>query len=159
MNAADVSKYGHGTVLQALEGLPPEAWETGGVCGVWSVKDIVAHLASYEQLLVEVLATLLEPGPTPYRDEFVAPGGGFNDRQVALRAAHGAEEVLAEYRDANARVAGLLARLPAETLREPGTLPWYGGEYALDDFLVYMYYGHKREHCAQIAVYRDRLTP
>ena len=78
MNAADVSKYGHGTVLQALEGLPPEAWETGGVCGVWSVKDIVAHLASYEQLLVEVLATLLEPGPTPYRDEFVAPGGGFN---------------------------------------------------------------------------------
>ena len=78
---------------------------------------------------------------------------------MALRAAHGAEEVLAEYRDANARVAGLLARLPAETLREPGTLPWYGAEYALDDFLVYMYYGHKREHCAQIAVYRDRLTP
>jgi hypothetical protein len=30
-------------------------------------------------------------------------------------------------------------------------------EYALDDFIVYQYYGHKREHCAQIAVFRDKL--
>jgi len=29
--------------------------------------------------------------------------------------------------------------------------------YALDDFLVYAYYGHKREHSAQIAAFRDRL--
>ena len=30
--------------------------------------------------------------------------------------------------------------------------------YALDDVLVYMYYGHKREHSAQIAAFRDRLS-
>jgi len=29
--------------------------------------------------------------------------------------------------------------------------------YALDDVIVYMYYGHKREHNAQIAAFRDRL--
>jgi proline iminopeptidase len=38
----------------------------------------------------------------------------------------------------------------------------YGGfialEYALDDFIVYNYYGHKREHSAQIAVFRDRAV-
>jgi hypothetical protein len=28
-------------------------------------------------------------------------------------------------------------------------------EYALDDYIVYAYYGHKREHSAQIAVFRD----
>jgi hypothetical protein len=33
----------------------------------------------------------------------------------------------------------------------------YGLEYALDDFIVYAYYGHKREHTAQIAVFRDTL--
>jgi hypothetical protein len=27
----------------------------------------------------------------------------------------------------------------------------------LDDFIVYTYYGHKREHAAQIAAFRDRL--
>ena len=42
-------------------------------------------------------------------------------------------------------------------LREVGTLPWDGEDYALDDFLVYGYYGHKREHSAQIAAFRDRL--
>ncbi len=30
------------------------------------------------------------------------------------------------------------------------------GTSALDDFLVYAYYGHKREHSAQIAAFRDR---
>ncbi|MGQ9887993.1 MAG: maleylpyruvate isomerase N-terminal domain-containing protein [Aggregatilineales bacterium] len=49
VNANDILKYGHLTVLQAVDGLPPADWETPGVCGVWSVKDIVAHLASYER--------------------------------------------------------------------------------------------------------------
>jgi hypothetical protein len=51
----------------------------------------------------------------------------------------------------------LINRIPAERCRQVGTLPWYGAEYALDDMLVYMYYGHKREHAAQIAAFRDRL--
>ncbi len=51
----------------------------------------------------------------------------------------------------------MVAQLSSETLRQNGTLPWYGEGYALDDFLVYAYYGHKREHSAQIAAFRDRL--
>ncbi len=51
----------------------------------------------------------------------------------------------------------MVGRIPSETLRQNGTLPWYGMAYALDDFLVYAYYGHKREHSAQIAAFRDRL--
>ena len=51
----------------------------------------------------------------------------------------------------------LIGRIPAETLRQSGTIPWYGAEYALDDLIVYLYYGHKREHAAQIAAFRDRM--
>jgi DNA-binding transcriptional LysR family regulator len=50
-----------------------------------------------------------------------------------------------------------VAQLPPETLRQTGTLSWYGAVYALDDFLVYAYYGHEREHSAQIAAFRDHL--
>jgi hypothetical protein len=167
MNAIDILKYGHATVLRAIDGLPEQEWQTGGVCGVWSVKDIIAHLASYELVLAELLASF-QPGtpmpssstgasPTPMLDAFIEPGGRFNDAQVALRGSHGHAEVLAEYTGAYERVAALVAQLPAETLRQAGTLPWYGLEYALDDFLVYSFYGHKREHCAQIAVFRDRV--
>jgi hypothetical protein len=35
MNAADILKYGHLTVMRSIEGLPETDWETPGVCGVW----------------------------------------------------------------------------------------------------------------------------
>jgi hypothetical protein len=30
-------------------------------------------------------------------------------------------------------------------------------DYSLDDFIVYTYYGHQREHAAQTAAFRDRI--
>jgi hypothetical protein len=45
--------------------------------------------------------------------------------------------------------------IPTATLRAPGTIPWYGAEYALDDLIVYFNYGHKREHAGQIGLFRD----
>ena len=65
MNATDILKYGQLTVLQTLDGFSETTWETEGACGVWSVKDIIAHLASYEQILVEILATFTGGGSTP----------------------------------------------------------------------------------------------
>jgi hypothetical protein len=157
MNASDILMYGHRTVRSTIEGMPDAAWQTPGVCGVWSSKDILAHLTSYEWLLVDILHGFLDRAPTPYLDQFRAPEGNFNDTQVARRAQLSIGEVVAELDQAHAHVMELIARIPLETLRQPGTLPWYGVEYALDDLLVYMYYGHKREHCAQIAVFCDTL--
>lgn len=31
-----------------LSTLPPEGWETPSLCAEWSVKDVVAHMLSYE---------------------------------------------------------------------------------------------------------------
>jgi uncharacterized protein (TIGR03083 family) len=157
MNAADIVRYGQGTALQAVEGLPEADWLTGGVCGYWSVKDIVAHLASYEQVLAEVLTTLTSGGPTPLLERFTDRSGNFNDAEVAARQGLTVADTLAEFNEAHGRVVNALATIPVETLRQPGTIPWYGPEYALDDLLVYAFYGHKREHSAQIAVFRDRI--
>lgn len=168
MNASDILRYGHATVLRAIDGLAEAEWATGGVCGVWSVKDIIAHLTSYELVLQEVLSSFqvdsampsASPGTsaTPMLNAFIEPSGQFNDTQVALRSSYSHTDVLAEYTSTYEQVAALAAQLPAETFRQAGTLPWYGLEYALDDFIVYAFYGHKREHCAQIVVFRDRLA-
>ena len=69
----------------------------------------------------------------------------------------GKVEVLAEYDQAYDQGLRLLPRIPEAQLRQAGTLPWYGMEYSLEDFVVYQYYGHKREHCAQIAAFRDQF--
>ena len=157
MDASAIVKYGQGTALGAVEGLAKEDWTTVGVCGEWSVKDIVAHLASYEIVLAEVLETIEGDGPTPTLDRFTAPNGNFNETEVAARREQGVAEILAEFAEAHTRVTAALTALPTELLRQPGTLPWYGADYAIDDFIVYAYYGHKREHAAQIAAFRDRL--
>ena len=157
MNAVDILKYGQQTVLQAIDGFPETAWETPGACGVWSVKDIIAHLASYERVLVDILTTFTRSGATPALNTFLELGGQFNDREVNRRKERRIQDVLAELNDTSTQVMSLIVTLPPETLRQSGTLPWYGREYALDDLLVYMYYGHKREHSAQIAAFRDRL--
>ncbi len=158
MNASDILKYGQGTVLQAIENLPESAWEIPGACGVWSIKDIIAHLTSYEHVMVDVLSTFVSRGPTDYLSKFTEPGGGFNDSEVALRKGKTIKEVLGEFHDTHAQVMSLAERIPVETFRQTGTLPWYGMEYALDDFIVYTQYGHKREHSAQIAAFRDHLS-
>ncbi len=157
MNTADVLKYGQLTVLGTIDGMPEAAWNTPGVCGAWSAQDVIAHLTSFERLLVEVLRGFVDGGPTPYLDQYTAPDGNFNDDQVARRRGRSIADVLDELNSAHAEVMALVSRIPDGTIRRPGTLPWYGAEYALDDMLVYMYYGHKREHCAQIALFRDRL--
>ncbi len=159
MNAMDVMRYGDRTLRETLARVPMEAWETGGVCGVWSVRQIIAHLTSYEALLIEVLGSVAgERAATPLLDNLVADWAGWNDAEVARRDGLASDETLAEYEQAHAAVMQRLERLAGDLLRQPGTMPWYGAPYAVDDFIVYQYYGHKREHSAQVAVFADTLV-
>lgn len=157
MNAVDILKYGNRTFHMTLARVAVEEWTTPGVCGVWSVQQIVAHLASYEEVLVDILRSFLGQEETPHLDRYLQQGMAFNDLAVEARQAQSSQEAIAEYDQRHVDVMALVPRLPVALLRQPGALPWYGAEYALDDFLVYQYYGHKREHSAQIAVFADVL--
>jgi hypothetical protein len=158
MNTESILKYGHETVMSTLNGLPQATWETPGVCGIWSVKEIMAHLASFEHMLADVLRSLLGEEATPTLDKFRSDPQQFNDTEVEARRKMSVEEVLADYADTQARTAELLAQIPSARRRLNGTLSWYGEEFDLEDFITYTFYGHKREHSAQIAAFRDRLT-
>lgn len=155
MNALDIVRYGHLTLLGELEPLQGDIRERPGACGSWSITDIVAHLGSYELVLIDILEEVTGNGSVPILDRFRQMGSEFNDAEVANRRGRSYDDVLDELNGAHASV---LARLPdftPEFLRSSGIIPWYGDDYSLDDLLVYMYYGHKREHAAQIAAFRD----
>ena len=85
MNALDIMKYGHLTVCRAIDELPEPDWETGGVCGYWSVKDIIGHLAAFEHVLIEVLSSFLDGGETPHLDLMRAGPLEFNDIEADKR--------------------------------------------------------------------------
>ncbi len=159
MNARDVLFYGHRTVMLTLDGLPQELWLAPGVVGYWSVKNIISHLASFEMVLVELLGALPDGGPMPTIERFKANGQAFNDIEVdQKRADQSPADAWAEYVANYQRALSLLEQIPVADRRRVGALPWYGPEYDLEDFLAYTFYGHKREHCAQIMVYRDTLA-
>ena len=157
MNPTDVLKYGHSFVTRTIDGLPLDKWEIDSVCGVWSVKDIIGHLAFYEHLLTEVLAPFANlPIEVKLLPQMVDPA--FNDVQAASRKHMSAPDVLAEYTDTfTYNQEQVVPKVPAATWSQVGTLPWYGTEYSLDDYIVYSFYGHKREHCGEINVFKDRL--
>jgi hypothetical protein len=161
MNASDVIKWGHDFVTRNVADLPREHWEAPNVCGWWSTKLVIGHLASFEVMLNEVLTSFQSDGagrPQPYLEQMSSLGGqGFNDFQIDARKNRTPAELWAEYNAAAEESLRLVARLDSELLRRAGTLPWYGAEYALDDYIVYQYYGHKREHTAQINVFKDTL--
>ncbi|GIK28739.1 MAG: maleylpyruvate isomerase N-terminal domain-containing protein [Chloroflexi bacterium] len=157
MDALTILFYGNKTFLAALEGLKHDHWLTGGVCGVWSVKDIVAHMACYELLIGDVLGTFTGAAEHPMLDRKAAMGEAWNDATVAERRHLTAQAALDEYLAAYAQKMARAEAVGAAKLAEVGTIPWYGEKYALDDYLVYTDYGHKREHAAQIMVFRDTL--
>lgn len=158
MNTLDILKYGHLTVVATLEGVPDSEWETPNVCGWWSVKNIIAHLASFEHMLSDVTKYLQESGPTPTLDSFMNDPGRFNEIEVARRQDMSPGDTWAEYERMTAQSKERIARLPVELQRENGILAWYGSEYDLEDFIVYTFYGHKREHMSQINVFKDKLA-
>ncbi|NTU85583.1 MAG: hypothetical protein HGA45_40550 [Chloroflexales bacterium] len=152
MNAQDIVRYGHRTVMQTLEDVHEEWWDLGGACGVWSIKNIIAHLASYEHTLVDLLRCFVSGDALAY----VSPmSREFNDAEVTRRQHLTPAATLDEYCQACDQSLRLIQQIPPELCRQTGTLPWYGAEYALDDLIVYMFYGHKREHSAQIAAFID----
>lgn len=160
MNADNVLKYGHNLVLDHVEGLTEEHWYIQGVCGWWSVRDIIGHLASYERLYHESFKTVLHPqAKTPTVERMVALGyDKFNDEQAARRQNHKPREVLAEYSEWAEKVREVVGKIPLEKRREAGLFPWYNSEDDLEDIVCYSIYAHKWEHCAQIAIFKDGLT-
>jgi hypothetical protein len=150
MNIKLLLHYGNRSVLSAVASVPKDFWETKGACGVWSPKEILAHITSYEKLLHEVLESATHTVPTPLLDSLAKNPEEFNNYQVSQRNKFTPDEIISEYSTAYEQVTLAAQTIDDQLLSKPGTIPWYGKEYALDDYVVYSNYGHKMEHCAQI---------
>ena len=155
MSASEQLENNHLLVIQSVDNLPEVEWDMPNVSGTWSVKDIIAHLTSYEHVLIDAFRTFLEESPdTPYLSKYIKQNSNFNNIEVEDRRYHTAQQVIDEYEEAQAEAASLLARIPPETLSQKGTMPWYGKERSLND-LIDGISAHIREHCGQIANFRQ----
>ena len=155
MNAIDVLTYGQMQVMGTVERYRPDDWARTAL-GVWTAKDLLGHLGAFEVRLADVLATFV--GAPPESDLLSADPETFNDDQAAIRASWTIDQVRDEFVAAYDRAMTHARAIPVETWSRVGTIPAYGPEYSLDDFVVYNIYGHKREHDPQLSAALEQPT-
>lgn len=158
MNTSERLQKNNLLVIQVVDGFPETGWEMPGASGDWSVKDIIAHLASYEHVAVDVLNTFHGDEPTPMLLQFLHQHDHFNESEVNAREYLTAQQIMDEYQDAQVETTSLLMQIPEDQVRQTGTMPWYGEKHCLED-LINLLDEHTREHCMQIAQFRRRIMP
>ena len=155
MKITDMLDQSHLQVIQVLDDLPEAEWDIPGVCGDWSVKDIIAHLSSYEQVLIDMLNTLSGNEATASLRSFMSDPASFDREQVEARKYSTAQQVEDEYQDVQLQSSSLLARIPLERISQTGTVPGSGTDQSVADF-IQMVSEHTRKHCTQIAAFREK---
>ncbi len=158
MNTVEMFDNGHNTLIDTLARLDVGDTAIPNVCGLWSVKDILIHLTSFEQVLGDLLLSLQGKATDTERLRAFIYDADFNYVTVRDNQYKSYNAILEDYVQAHQRASEILIEFPDELRRMKGILAWYGADYDLDDFIAYTYYGHKVEHSAQIATYRDSLS-
>ena len=158
MDAKNVIKHGDENFQKSIKNLPESAWTNGFVTGTWTLKDVLAHIASYELILVDVLKKTLDPkAETPHVEKRISlENNVFNAEETKSRKDKSYQEILKEYTQASQQALDLIDKFSPEQLRQPGLLSWYKVDFSLDDYIVLRNYGHKRHHATQIKLFRQR---
>jgi uncharacterized damage-inducible protein DinB len=143
----------HLMTIQALDNLAEEDWDLPNACGSWSIKEIVAHLASYELTLLDVLNTFRGQEPTAAIGTLLQNGAEFNAQEVEKRRYDTAQHILGEYNDVQIQTESLLAQIPAAQVLQGGSMPWYDKERSLGDLIAQMC-KHSANHIAQVKTFR-----
>jgi uncharacterized damage-inducible protein DinB len=153
VNATEMLAESHLMVIQALDDLPEEKWDVPNVCGNWSTKEVIAHLASYENALLDILKTFDGQQQTTAADAPLQNREAFNAREVGKRRYDTAQHVLDEYNDVQVQTESLLAQLSPAQVTRAVSMPWYSMDRSLSDLITTLC-RHSSDHVAQIKAFR-----
>ncbi|MDP9365945.1 MAG: DinB family protein [Chloroflexota bacterium] len=130
-------------LTEALEGIPEERLAEPGAVGTWSVKDVMGHVAFWdEQALLAAERHLA--GQPPVR---VPDWDGMNERQAAARADRSVAEQRAEMERAHELIVALLESRP----------PLDPAAVGLCGCLEEDTYQHYDEHARNVRAWRERV--
>ena len=133
-------------LLKAIESVGEKDIVQTPVEGVWTIKDVLGHLASWEAICLEPLARGVEGHPIECAA--VADYMAWNDEQAASKCALPLGDILAEYSSTRQTVVSLVEKLPAAQWEQPCSFPW-GGVGSVAD-LLQGFYEHELEHVEAI---------
>ena len=118
-----------------------------GAVGVWSVKDVLAHIAFWERYAVNILQAAVH-GETPMlsaEDETERK----NASVVAQYYQRSLAAVISDWQQAREDLLEAIEDLADEDLNDPNRFSWNAGRSLLDRIAANSF-GHEQEHIEQI---------
>ncbi|MBK9713571.1 MAG: DinB family protein [Kouleothrix sp.] len=132
-------------LLDAIRGLDERALDRKGAVGDWSIKNMLAHIAAWEEWVVQALPARLAAATTPpdmrarLQDE-----DRFNAEEVAEREELTPGEQLMELERTRAELLAYLRGLDQPTLAR--AQPWDTWPGTIPDYLLVSLRDHEAEH-------------
>jgi hypothetical protein len=132
-------------LLDYVGGLDEELLDRSGVVGDWSIKNVLAHLAAWEDWVVQALPARVATGATPdgFRER-AEDEDRFNAEEVAEREELTPGEQIMELERTRAELLRYVQGLDAATLARRD--PWAGWSGTIPDYLLAALRDHEAEH-------------
>ena len=131
---------------QSYAGLSEAELLEPGVTEAWSVKDIIAHVTTWEEEALKHVPLILRGGRPPRYSVTYGGIDAFNARTTARKSAFTLSEVLAQQETVHQRLIALIEGLPAGQL---------GGKARVRRRLRLDTYGHYPIHASAIRRWRE----
>jgi len=135
---------------QAIQGLSEEEMTRVQVEGVWTIKDVLGHIASWEETCMEPLRCYADGGP--FEVEAIEDYMTWNDEQAARKQDVPLDVILDELAAIRQALVAAASRLSAEQWEQQVPFSW-GGEGTIAEVLD-VFYRHELEHVRTIQQWR-----
>jgi uncharacterized damage-inducible protein DinB len=138
------------TLHQAIEGLSEEEMTQVQVEGVWTVKDVLGHIASWEETCLEPLRRYADGGP--FEVEVIEDYMAWNNEQAARKRDIPLDAILDELATVRQGLVEAANRLSAGQWKQRVPFSW-GGRGTIAEVLD-VFYQHELGHVRSIQRWR-----
>lgn len=145
----------HADLVAALAGLPDDAMTTTPVVAWWTPKDVLGHVAMWQQVAIKCIEEFRRGGvPTPLGFADDAALDAYNKRGAALRRAWSLARAREEFDSTFRDLVAAIEPLSDADLNHPLPAPWSAGRN-LAYLIAVNSYEHELEHTEQIRKWRS----
>ena len=155
----DQMSTSYAALEEILAPLDKTQYSTEGVIPGWSIKDMLAHIASWHhRLLMWLVAAVRNEEPTISGPDNVEEMDALNAQFYHENKSRPLDEVLADFRTSRQQIMDIVQAMPEEDLMSPHRFAWTKGE-PLWQAIAGDTYEHYREHIAQIQEWLASTNP
>jgi uncharacterized damage-inducible protein DinB len=144
------------TFLHALEGLSEAQITQDPVEGIWTIKDLLAHLTSWENSCLIPLRAYAAGGS--FIPEAIPDHHLWNHAQAQRWQTQSLAEIMAEYQAIRGEFVALVSALPEAKWAAKLPAPW-GGEATMAELCSGLIWHEKTEHLKSIHQWKETGKP